>query len=151
VNAPFPTLSREFPDYPLETLPLIPASWSDLSWHNDACPFFLITGAMGVFVDFADPTMRDYFIDGSNDIGGRFIVVQMDDGQHTEGASLLETDDWQAVLALAHSSERAGLASEYVRLIGYDPFADDPSLSNDDVAQTLAEHADEAARAESAQ
>lgn len=34
---------------------------------------------------------------------------------------------------------RAGLAAEYVRCIGYDPFADDPATTDDEVRQTLAE------------
>lgn len=59
-----------------------------------------------------------------------------------------EGDDWEAVLAyVAHhaaSPERAALAAEYVNLIGYDPFADDPSLTVEDVRQTLAEYKVEA-------
>ena len=39
------------------------------------------------------------------------------------------------------SDERkAALAAEYVAKIGYDPFADDPTISPDLVAQILAEH-----------
>jgi hypothetical protein len=36
----FELLRREFPDFPLESLPEIPADWDDQSWHNDACPSF---------------------------------------------------------------------------------------------------------------
>lgn len=35
---------------------------------------------------------------------------------------------------------KAALAIEYVHVIGYDPFEDDPNISADEVAQTLAEY-----------
>jgi len=40
---------------------------------------------------------------------------------------------------------RAALAAEYVELIGYDPFEDDPTISCDEVERTLAEWRAEAA------
>lgn len=36
---------------------------------------------------------------------------------------------------------RAELAAAYVAEIGYDPFADDPAISETEVAEILAEHA----------
>ena len=94
---------REFPDYPPADMPAIPETWSDHSWHNDACPFFLITGALGVFVDFADP-MQSEFPDQR--IAGelcRFQIVAMDDGQHPVEPveSPLASDDWNEILARA--------------------------------------------------
>jgi len=37
--------------------------------------------------------------------------------------------------------DREALAAEYVERIGYDPFEDDPTISEDEVRQTLVEHA----------
>jgi len=39
---------------------------------------------------------------------------------------------------------REQLAAEYVELIGYDPFEDDPEITEEEVAQTLAEYKIEA-------
>lgn len=44
--------------------------------------------------------------------------------------------------------DKQALAAEYVRLIGYDPFEDDHSITEEEVAQTLKEYKEEAARAE---
>lgn len=93
------TYQQEFPTFPPETMPAIPASWSDLSWHNDACPFFLISASLGVWVDFVDPEDSDF----GPAREGRFGLVPMIDGQYpADGAEpLLVTDDWAAVLAFA--------------------------------------------------
>lgn len=40
---------------------------------------------------------------------------------------------------------RMDLARRYHDTIGYDPFLDDPTITEDEVEQTLAEHAAEAA------
>lgn len=93
------TYLTEFPDFPEADLPAIPPSWSDLSWHNDACPFFLITGSLGVWVDYSDHEASDF--GPARD--GRFGLVPMIDAQYpVDGAEpLLVTDDWQALLAKA--------------------------------------------------
>jgi hypothetical protein len=81
------TYAIEFPDFPAADLPAIPADWSDQSWHNDACPCFHI-GALAVFIDYADPAMRD--CEGAP----RFSV------QHIEACEeLFSSDDWSQVLA----------------------------------------------------
>lgn len=114
----------EFPDFPATDLPAIPATWTDESWRNDACPSWRTAFGYRVFVDYADPAARE-------NGGARFTVLDSEDGH------VLDSDEWRDVLAL-----------EYVMVIGYDPFADDPNATESEVAQTLAEHAD-AARAES--
>jgi len=38
-------------------------------------------------------------------------------------------------------TRREQLTAEYVERIGYDPFEDDPTISEDDVERILAEHA----------
>jgi RNase H-fold protein (predicted Holliday junction resolvase) len=45
-----------------------------------------------------------------------------------------------------YDSRKARLAAEYVEKIGYDPFVDDPSLTVEEVTQTLKEYDVEAAR-----
>lgn len=88
------TYRTEFPDFRPEDMPAIPAGWSDQSWHNDACPFFLATPSLGVFVNFADPMEREF-----SDCP-RFLVVPMEDGLHPmDSDTLLQTDDWSEVLA----------------------------------------------------
>lgn len=83
------TFRDEFPDFDPATMPAIPSGWQDVSWHNDSCPSFEVpgTGAQ-VFVDFADPTLREI------KKGPRFFVLG-------EGATttLFTGDDWSAVLA----------------------------------------------------
>lgn len=44
-------------------------------------------------------------------------------------------------------TSRAALTAEYIATVGYDPFADDPTITEATVAQTLAEIAAERARA----
>jgi len=46
--------------------------------------------------------------------------------------------------------DRAALAAAYLERIGYDPFKDDPAISEDEVRQTLAEHAAEIEACEAA-
>jgi hypothetical protein len=95
--ASLPLWRREFPDF--DSLPAVPAHWRDASWHNDACPFFIASPSLGVFIDYADATLREY------PDTARFIVVAMESGQHTESAALLESDDWPSVLAFIADKE----------------------------------------------
>jgi hypothetical protein len=59
----------------------------------------------------------------------------MEQGGHVDKPNLLESDDWQAVLDFV--SIRATLGAQYVELVGYDPFADDPTISPQEVENTL--------------
>lgn len=88
---------HEFPDYPADSMPALPETWQDMSWANDAAPFFLISEGAGVFVDFPDPAQREI------SEGARFVVVRMVDGAHDpdNGPPLLETDEFGDVLTLA--------------------------------------------------
>ena len=89
-----------FPDFDPSTMVVIPADWKDMSFRNDNMPFFLISPALGVFIDYADPAQREF-------PNKRFMVVQMEDGEHPDDADepLLETDDWAEVLDFVASAE----------------------------------------------
>lgn len=99
---PLPQWQREFPSYPPETMPAIPAGWSDISWHNDAMPSFLITGSLGVWVDYLDPAHSDFPEWRADGNMKRFTLVPMVDGEHVAGLEMayLESDDWDEVLAM---------------------------------------------------
>ena len=88
------TYRTEFPDYPPESMPAIPAGWIDTSWHNDTCPSFQV-GENGpqVYVDYLNPARRE--IEGCP----RFTVIVYDENDE-QMPPLLETDDWSAVLQL---------------------------------------------------
>lgn len=85
------TYQTEFPDFPAADLPAIPAHWQDQSWHNDACPSWQGPKGLRVYVDFADPALRE----GGEHSPHRFTVVD-DEGDWVG----LHTDDWAAVVAV---------------------------------------------------
>lgn len=85
-----PTYQTQFPDYAAADMPDMPASWVDQSWHNDMCPSFVPCAGLSVWVDYANPDMRQI------PEGPRFVVIYTDvDGAYTGDA--LATDDWGAV------------------------------------------------------
>lgn len=82
-----PSTATEFPDYPLDSLPEIPAGFTDTSWHNDTCPSFGDEEFnLVVFIDYPDAAMREY------PQAPRFTLNKGED-------HLLSGDDWQAILA----------------------------------------------------
>jgi hypothetical protein len=87
------SISTEFSDYDLSTLPAIPAGWIDESWHNDAMPQWRC-GHLWIQVDYADPDMRE--TKGHS----RFCVYRYTDPADPYGESViyLTTDDWRSVL-----------------------------------------------------
>jgi len=89
----FPKIATEFPDYDTATLPAIPAGWAETSWRNDACPSFQIGDKAVVFVDYADVKQREVRS------ARRFNVLSIEDA--TLDHTLLSTDDWADVVALA--------------------------------------------------
>lgn len=78
---------EEFPSYPPLSLPEIPSTWEDTSWHNDMCPSWCTPDrGLQVFVDYLDPSMRAF------PETVRFTVVD------SEGNEVAATDDWSEVL-----------------------------------------------------
>jgi len=81
------TIAYEFPDFDLASLPQIPSSWIDVSWHNDCCPSWQVTANLVVFVDYADPQEREIN-------GKRYAVNDIETCQ-----CLFQSDSWNDVLA----------------------------------------------------
>ena len=103
-----PQWQREFPDYPADQMPAIPASWSDLSWHNDACPSFLITSTLGLWVDWADPDHSDFAESRKSGDLKRFMLVRMDDGQHVDDHQMIaQSDDFEEIMREAVADQFA--------------------------------------------
>lgn len=130
------TYQTEFPDFPAADMPDIPATWRDISWHNDACPCFeFMTGGEGdsnyqsavVWIAERDPAAREF------QNGKRFLISYREG--FTESLDVLETDDWAAVLAYAAPRETIG--QRYLETVGYNPFLDDPSSDPAAIAESL--------------
>lgn len=82
-----PKYTDEFPDFSPSSLPSLPPTWEDTSWHNDVCPSWCTPDrGLQVFVDYEEPSMRE-FPDTP-----RFTVVDQ------EGEEVVSTDDWSEVL-----------------------------------------------------
>lgn len=83
--------------------PSIPKGWKDISYGNDTCPSFEVVGKrLVVWVDAADPDKREV-------PGKRFGITRVNaDCEYIE--SLLDTDDWNEVLAFV--SEQLFVASD---------------------------------------
>lgn len=85
---------KEFPSYPVEAMPAIPHGWIDVSWHNDACPRFVIPSlCVSIWIDWPDPADREAG-------GKRFIVNVCDPDTHEmpDDGFLYEDDDWLRLL-----------------------------------------------------
>jgi hypothetical protein len=97
-----PQYRREFPDFPPEDMPAIPATFDDVSWYNNACPNFASDPLqLEIWVDYLDPAKREH--EGYP----RFAVSQQRNGIEVSGPSL-ETDSWDEVLAFIEA-QRARL------------------------------------------
>jgi len=85
------TYRDEFPDFDPATMPAIPAHWRDQSWHNDSCPCFNTGNGKIVFVEFADPAVREF------PETARF-TVHTDPETSNSNDVLFESEDWSAIL-----------------------------------------------------
>lgn len=96
----FSNLAKEFPDFDLFTLPVIPAGWEDISWHNDSCPCLEISkdeetgNRIYLFVDFADPAKREV-----PESENRFsLYSEVYEDEECDCTMIIETNDFDAVL-----------------------------------------------------
>jgi hypothetical protein len=100
-----PKFREEFPDFPVNDMPPLPAGFEDSSWHNDACPSMTNNVLrLHIFIDYADPAKRD---PSPNEDCPRFIVQPLDaDGcLMPDAEELLATDKWDDVLDLIARKE----------------------------------------------
>lgn len=81
------SVHSEFPTFPLSSLPTVPPTWEDTSWHNDACPSYSTPRGYHVFIDF--PVAEDREFTDSE----RFTVCDIDTGEVQ-----LHTSVWEEVL-----------------------------------------------------
>lgn len=91
------TYQTAFPDFDAATMPNILAGWVDISFKQDTCPGFSATPdalagtGISVWVDYADPTKREF------PESARFSAYMTDvEGNQTWE---IESDDWAAILA----------------------------------------------------
>jgi hypothetical protein len=89
---PYKLMAKEFPEFDQETLPAIPATFTDSSWHNDACPSFVVED-IGLQIYIAEALDSERELQG----GARFCVL---DCTTISFDDLLQTDDWAEVIAL---------------------------------------------------
>ncbi len=90
----FSNTAQEFPDFDLASLPEIPESWKDASWHNETCPGFNPFGTVYVFVDYPNAADREF-----PECEERFSVID-----HAGGVvSHYHGNDWDAVLEMVES------------------------------------------------
>lgn len=94
-----PLWQREFPDFPPEDMPAIPAGWEDASWHNETCPSFHIGESLRVFIDYADPAKSEYPEERRSGHLQRFSLHPLEDGQVSDKPVIIWTDDWSELLA----------------------------------------------------
>lgn len=88
----FTLLREEFPDYPVASLPDVPADWAETSWHNDVSPSFEAPNGCRIFIAYPDKADREF------PEMPRFCVLAPDT-EEGSGETVIESDDWAAVLA----------------------------------------------------
>lgn len=91
----FALLRDQHPNFDTATLPAIPEGWEDTSWRNDACPSFATPAGVRVWVDYADPAMRD------TPSMARFGAYYDPEDALTDADThhIYEGEDWDALLA----------------------------------------------------
>jgi len=93
-------IQNAFPDYPVDSLPLIPPGWLDTSWCNDTSPS-VQCHPYHCWIDYPDDADRE--VPG----GHQYIVCLLDEeGCLANEQPVLETDDWEAVLRLVQGHQR---------------------------------------------
>lgn len=89
----------QFPDFPADAMPMLPAGFMDRSWRNEACPSIIHEeSGVVVWIGHPDPALREWD-------GGRFTVHKCGTRCPAAGwqfdeavADLFESDDWSTVL-----------------------------------------------------
>ena len=102
-----PQWQREFPDYPADGMPALPASWSDTSWHNDSAPSFLISDRLLIWIDYPDAALSEFADARRDGTCKRFVLSRMVDGQHVDTGddALGQSDSWHEILQMVAKLE----------------------------------------------
>jgi len=96
-------ITSEFPDFVLDVE--IPESFSDESWHNDACPCFISkTLGLALWVDYADSSMREL------PDSPRFSLTKVDsEGCHWDSiGDVMASDDFSDITAYISNHSAKG-------------------------------------------
>lgn len=80
------TWQAQFPDYPVQDMPAIPAHWTDESWEMEPCPQFCHQD-LQIFCDYLDPAKREW------SENKRFAMFTISGGD-----PIFETNTWSEVL-----------------------------------------------------
>lgn len=87
----YPQMLDSFPLYDQNSLPSIPPSWTDISWHNDMCPCFQTDTGHIVFIDWPASYQRE-FPDSPR------FSAHTADGCEVDFKDELASDDWSAII-----------------------------------------------------
>jgi len=91
-------IAKEFPDYPVASLPEIPAGFEPSHWHNDACPSWT-RGDLALFIDYPRDVVRNEFDTP------RFSLQRAND----DGADvILDTDKWSEIVEAIAAQDAEG-------------------------------------------
>jgi hypothetical protein len=113
------TYRTEHPEFDAASLPVIPASWEDTSWHNDACPSFRVIGDadngpfVRLWVQYPEQCDREsdaerFLLERNNDWGGSgpaSYAYRGDDAAAMLAAAEVETLAWTFADMLARDLE----------------------------------------------
>jgi hypothetical protein len=99
------TFRTEFPDYPADAMPAMPAGFVDSSWKNDICPGFRNEKLnLVIYADFPNAADREFPEEP------RFTLHSIVENDAT-GDTIAVSDDWNEVyLAALIRAPIAGLA-----------------------------------------
>lgn len=93
------TYATEFPGFPADAMPSLPAGFRDRSWRHEACPCFIHDeSGLILWIGHPDPALREW--DGPRFIAEQCRTFCEANGWQFDEAVVLrfETDDWATVL-----------------------------------------------------
>ena len=128
-------LSQGISGFDPATMPEIPAGFEDRSWHNDGCPSFVHENSASLSA-LTSPTLT--FEKAVKMARASSCIALSPTARGTMNHFLKP--------AIGKPLPKASLAAEYIALIGYDPFEDEPTETVDGVRERLASYKE--ARAE---
>lgn len=107
-QARYGSLAREFPDFDAATLPVIPDRFVTAHWHNEAMPHWTRDTHLELWIDYADPTMRET-------PGDRFMLRW----RLNPADWVIEyTEDWSRILGALEHLEARKIAAKWVTKLG---------------------------------